>query len=46
MKVVPAVEGAAGVDLGKLLATTGMVTLDPGFVEHRLLLLGDHLHRR
>ena len=32
MKLVPAVEGAAGVDLGKLLATTGMVTLDTGFV--------------
>ncbi|TWP50000.1 citrate synthase [Lentzea tibetensis] len=32
MKVVPASEGSAGVDLGKLLATTGLVTLDSGFV--------------
>ncbi|MFE2755857.1 citrate synthase [Actinosynnema sp. NPDC059335] len=32
MKVVPATEGAPGVDLGKLLATTGLVTLDSGFV--------------
>jgi citrate synthase len=32
MKVVPASEGASGVDLGKLLATTGLVTLDTGFV--------------
>ncbi len=32
MTVSPATEGAPGIDLGKLLATTGMVTLDPGFV--------------
>jgi citrate synthase len=32
MGVVAAGEGAAGIDLGKLLARTGMVTLDPGFV--------------
>ncbi len=32
MKVVPATEGASGIDLGKLLATTGLVTLDSGFV--------------
>ncbi|WP_033443326.1 citrate synthase [Saccharothrix sp. NRRL B-16314] len=32
MKVVPATEGAPGIDLGKLLATTGLVTLDSGFV--------------
>ncbi len=32
MSVTPATEGASGIDLGKLLATTGLVTLDPGFV--------------
>src|ERR671930_644104 len=32
MSVVPATEGAPGINLGKLLAKTGMVTLDPGFV--------------
>ncbi|WP_253777781.1 citrate synthase [Goodfellowiella coeruleoviolacea] len=32
MQVVSATEGAAGIDLGKLLAKTGYVTLDPGFV--------------
>ena len=32
MALVPAVEGAPGIELGKLLAKTGMVTLDPGFV--------------
>src|SRR5437879_7763401 len=32
MKVTPATEGASGIDLGKLLASTGLVTLDPGFV--------------
>jgi citrate synthase len=32
MTVKPATEGAPGIDLGKLLASTGMVTLDPGFV--------------
>src|SRR2546430_10230195 len=32
MSVTPATEGAPGIDLGKLLATTGLVTLDPGFV--------------
>ncbi len=32
MAVVPATEGTSGVDLGKLLAKTGLVTLDPGFV--------------
>src|SRR5689334_14955926 len=32
MNVTPATEGASGIDLGKLLATTGLVTLDSGFV--------------
>jgi citrate synthase len=32
MPVSHATEGASGIDVGKLLATTGMVTLDPGFV--------------
>ena len=32
MQVKQPTEGAAGVDLGKLLAQTGLVTLDPGFV--------------
>ncbi|WP_086820532.1 citrate synthase [Allokutzneria sp. NRRL B-24872] len=32
MSLVTASEGAPGIDLGKLLATTGLVTLDTGFV--------------
>ncbi|MFC0114741.1 citrate synthase [Kibdelosporangium aridum] len=32
MAVVPATEGSNGIELGKLLAKTGLVTLDPGFV--------------
>ncbi|WP_035305616.1 citrate synthase [Actinokineospora inagensis] len=32
MAIVAATEGTSGVDLGKLLAKTGLVTLDPGFV--------------
>src|SRR5256884_4573265 len=32
MTITPATEGASGIDLGKLLASTGLVTLDPGFV--------------
>ncbi|MGO1051021.1 citrate synthase [Crossiella sp. CA198] len=32
MPVVSATDGAPGFELGKLLSTTGMVTLDPGFV--------------
>jgi citrate synthase len=32
MKVVPATDGTSGIDLGKLLAKTSLVTLDPGFV--------------
>jgi citrate synthase len=32
MKIVPAVEGAHGIELGKLLSSTGYITLDPGFV--------------
>ncbi|GAA4411498.1 citrate synthase [Actinokineospora soli] len=32
MKVVPATDGTSGIDLGKLLAKTDLVTLDPGFV--------------
>ena len=32
LTVKPATEGPAGVEIPKLLATTGMVTLDPGFV--------------
>ncbi|MDT8911203.1 citrate synthase [Amycolatopsis sp. PS_44_ISF1] len=31
-KVVRPVEGAPGIELGKLLATTGYITYDPGFV--------------
>jgi citrate synthase len=32
LPVKPATEGSAGIEVTKLLATTGMVTLDPGFV--------------
>ncbi|HJQ46645.1 MAG TPA: citrate synthase [Amycolatopsis sp.] len=32
LKVVNAVEGAPGLELGKLLASTGYITYDPGFV--------------
>jgi citrate synthase len=32
LKVVNAVEGAPGIELGKLLASTGYITYDPGFV--------------
>ncbi len=32
MNLVPATEGAPGIELGKLLAKTGLVTLDSGFV--------------
>ncbi|WP_156757593.1 citrate synthase [Actinokineospora pegani] len=32
MAIVPATEGTSGIDLGKLLAKTSLVTLDSGFV--------------
>src|SRR5690606_17147165 len=32
MQIVPAVEGASGIELGKLLASTGYITLDPRYV--------------
>src|SRR3954449_415377 len=32
LPIVPATEGNDGVDISKLLSTTGNVTLDPGFV--------------
>jgi citrate synthase len=32
LPVKPATDGSAGIEVTKLLATTGMVTLDPGFV--------------
>ncbi len=32
LSVVPATEGSAGIEIPKLLSSTGMVTLDPGFV--------------
>jgi citrate synthase len=32
LKVVHPVEGAPGIELGKLLASTGYITMDPGFV--------------
>src|SRR5262249_36280939 len=32
LPVRPATDGAAGIEVAKLLACTGMVTLDPGFV--------------
>src|SRR3954464_5501899 len=31
LRVVPSTEGSSGIDTGKLLATTGYVTFDPGF---------------
>ncbi|AZI57281.1 citrate synthase [Nakamurella antarctica] len=31
LKVVPATEGSSGVEISKLLSTTGLITLDPGF---------------
>jgi citrate synthase len=31
LRVVPATEGASGVEISKLLSTTGLITLDPGF---------------
>ncbi|GGL88568.1 citrate synthase [Nakamurella endophytica] len=31
LPVVPATEGASGLNISKLLSTTGMVTLDPGY---------------
>ncbi|WP_353648668.1 citrate synthase [Nakamurella sp. A5-74] len=31
LKLVPATEGASGVEISKLLSSTGVVTLDPGF---------------
>ncbi len=32
LPVIPATEGAAGIGVAKLLSSTGLVTLDPGFV--------------
>src|SRR5436309_10627223 len=32
LPIKPATEGSAGIGVQKLLATTGLVTLDPGFV--------------
>jgi citrate synthase len=31
LKVIPATEGAAGLEISKLLTTMGVITLDPGF---------------
>ena len=31
LRVVPATEGSSGVEISKLLSTTGLITLDPGF---------------
>ncbi len=31
LQVVPATEGASGVEISKLLTSTGLITLDPGF---------------
>ena len=46
MRSVTATEGSSGIEIGKLLTTTGLVTLDPGFVNTAACSLGDHLHRR
>src|SRR6185312_15123156 len=32
MEIVEATEGASGVSLGKMLGDTGLITLDPGYV--------------
>ena len=46
LPILPAAEGSAGIQLGRLLSETGLVTLDPGFVNTAVVHVGDHLHRR
>ena len=46
LPVVPASEGAPGVDVSKLLSRTGLVTYDPGFANTASCSSADHLHRR
>ena len=41
----PATDGADGLGVSKLLGSTGVVTLDPGFTNTAVVHLADHLHR-
>ena len=45
MPIAKATEGASAIELGKLLPSTGLVTLDNGF-GNTGLRVADHLHRR
>ena len=46
MAIGAATEGASAFDIGNLLGKTGLITLDPGFVNTARVRLRDHLHRR
>ena len=46
LKVIPATEGASGIEISKLLTTLGVITLDPGFTNTGFDHLEGHLHRR
>jgi citrate synthase len=45
MSIAGATEGSPAVELGKLLTSTGLVTLDNGY-GNTGLCVPDHLHRR
>ena len=46
LPMIVGTEGERGIDISKLRAQTGAVTLDNGFVNTASVRVGDHLHRR
>ena len=46
LRVVRGTEDEAALDISKLRANTGLITLDYGYRQHRRDRVGDHLHRR
>ena len=46
LPIVRGTENELGVDISKLRAETGVITLDYGFMNTGVVRVGDHLHRR
>jgi len=46
LPVVVGTENEPSVDISKLRAQTGYITLDDGYAQHGLVRVGHHVHRR
>ena len=46
LDIIEGSEGERAIDIRKLRDETGLITLDPGYAQHRLVRERDHVHRR